>query len=102
MKKYIDLDHDKIWTEEELRKEHKRLLAEDFSEQEKEIYSDFGYWLQCCTDKNGSLEEIADDLLIHRLQRNVASDIACDEMPYDDCLRIIQNFHIMDMLFTII
>lgn len=69
MRKFYDIDHDKIWLEEELRNEHKRLLTEDFSEQEKEIYSDFGYWLNACTDKNGSLEEITEDWLIHRLQK---------------------------------
>ena len=96
MKKYIDIDHDRIWTENELREEHKRLLKEDFSEEEKEIYSNFGYWLNVCTDKNGSLEPIADDWLINKLQRNVANDIACSEMPYDDCLRIVQNFHMFE------
>ena len=37
MRKFYDIDHDRVWTEDELRNEHKRLIAEDFTEDEKEI-----------------------------------------------------------------
>ena len=40
MRKFYDIDHDRIWTEDELRKEHKRVLAEDFTDEE------YQFWLE--------------------------------------------------------
>ena len=86
MKKYYDIDHDILYTESEL----KRIYDND-NELHKE-YDSFVQWLNAClTINNGSLEPVADDVWIRRLQRNVASDIACVDMPYDKCLEVIQK-----------
>lgn len=39
---------------------------------------------------------IADSWMIHRLQRNVANDIACAEMPYEKVLEVIQKWHVFE------
>lgn len=95
MKKYYNVDHDKIYTENELRKEHRRLLAEDFSEIEKEIYSDFNYWLHCCLDKNGSLEEIAPEYEIENKRKWTALKIATQtDLDYEKILEILRKWNV--------
>lgn len=95
MRKFYDIDHDKVWTEDELRKEHKRLIAEDFTEDEKEIYSDFDYWLQCCTDKNGSLDEIAPEYEIDNKRKWTALTIAAQtDLDYEDVLKVLRKWNV--------
>lgn len=52
MKKYYDVDHDKLWTEDELRKEYNTLKENGELE---DYYETFEYYLNACLDKNGSL-----------------------------------------------
>lgn len=90
MKKYWDVDQDRIWTEDELRDFYEKLKR---SGDLPDFYDDFNYYLEACLDKNGSLTEIADDWIINRLRRTVASEIACKEMPYDKCLEVICRYN---------
>lgn len=95
MKKYYDADRDRIWTEDELRAEHKRLLAEDFSEIEKDIYSSFNYWLNAVTDKNGSLSEIAPESEIENKRKWTATKIAVQtDIDYEDVLKVLRKWNV--------
>ena len=95
MKKYYDVEEGKIWTEDELREEHKQLLSEVWTEEEKEIYSDFKYWLQCATDKNGSLEEIAPDWDIENKRKWTALRIAAQsDMKYEDIFEVLCKWNV--------
>ena len=91
MKKYWDVDHERLLTEDEIREDYVSLKAT--GDIDPEIYDSFEYYLNSCLDKNGSLVPVADDWMIHRLQRDVASDIACDEMPYGKCVEILQKYN---------
>lgn len=92
MKKFWDVDHEKVWTEDELRNDYQSLKAT--GDIDPEIYDTFEYYLNSClVENNGSLMPVAEDWMINRLRRDVASDIACDEMPYEKCLEIIQKYN---------
>ena len=95
MRKFYDLEHDRVWTEDELQKEHKRLLAEDFTDEEKEIYSEFNYWLQCCTGKNGSLDEIAPEYEIDNKRKWTATKIATQtDLDYEEILEVLRKWNV--------
>lgn len=86
MKRYLCIDNDMIYTEDEIRRDYEQLVKAGME------HGTFEYYLECClTRNNGSLEEIADDYEIERLRRDVASDIACDEMPYAEVLEVLQK-----------
>ena len=92
MDRYYNVDTGEIWTEEEIREEFNALKRngelEDFYE------DDFEYYLKNCQlENNGSLEKIAPDWMINRLQRQVAEDIATADMPYGDVLEVIQKYN---------
>ena len=38
-------------------------------------------------------ERVAEPWMIHRLQRSVANDIACEDMPYGKCIEVIQKYN---------
>ena len=86
MRKYLDIETDKIITEDQLRDEFETLRKANETDAEN-----FGQYLNNCLDKNGTLEKIADEVWIKRLQRDVARDIACAEMPYEKCLDVLQK-----------
>ncbi len=93
--KYYDVDTEKIWTESELRRDYEERKRE--REIDSEIYDTFEYYLNSCLlENNGSLERIADDWKIHGLQKSVANDIACKEIPYEKALAIIQKWKIFE------
>lgn len=95
MKKYWNTETDQLITEEELRQEY--ISAKATGDIDPEIYDTFEYYLNgCLVENNGSLMPVADDWAIHRLQRDVASDIACDEMPYEKCLEVLQKWHMFE------
>ena len=56
---FYNTENEEIYTLEDLKEIFKTWLAEDASEEEKEIYSgNFGYWLNACmTRNNGVLDE---------------------------------------------
>lgn len=87
MRKFID-ENRKIITEEELEKEFNELKRNGDTE-----VKTFVEYVNNCTSKNGTLERVADDVWINRLQRNVANDIACEEMPYAKCLEVLQKYN---------
>ncbi len=89
--RYRDIWSEKVFTEDELRKEFEILKANGETDAEN-----FGQYLTNCLGKNGSLEKVADDWRIHKMQESVATDIACKEMPYDKCLEIIQRFQMFE------
>ena len=105
MRKFYDLEHDRVWTEDELQKEYKRLLAEDFTDEEKEIYSEFNYWLQCCTGKNGSLDEIAPEYEIDNKRKWTATKIATQtDLDYEEILEVLRkwNVHGTETMYEIV
>ncbi len=88
MKRYYDVDAERIWTEDEIRRDYEQLVKAG----EEDPEGTFEHYLESClTRNNGSLEEIGDDYEIERLRRDVASDIACDEMPYGEVLEVLQK-----------
>lgn len=92
MKKYWNVDTEKLLTEDEIRQDYISLKAT--GDINPDIYDTFEYYLNSCLlDNNGSLIPVADDWMINRLQRDVASDIACDEMEYGKCLEVIQKYN---------
>lgn len=94
MKKYWDNENERVWTEDELRIHHATQLANGELDT---LYSEFDYWLNCClASNNGVLEPCADDVWVKRLRRSVASDIACDEMEYNDCLKVLEDNHVFE------
>ena len=79
LKKYWNVDTEKLLTEDEIRQDYISLKAT--GDIDPDIYDTFEYYLNSCLlDNNGSLIPVADDWMINRLQRDVASDIACDEI----------------------
>ena len=91
MNRYRNIENDEVLTEDELRKEYEtRKRSGDL----EDCYDTFGYWLHCCmTYNNGSLEKIAPDYEINRLRRDVAMEIACEEMPYGEVLDVLQRLN---------
>lgn len=88
MKKYWDIDLERIWTEDELLNRYEEAKSDGYIPH----ITDFADFLRhCMVENNGSLELIADDWAIERVRKAVASDIACDEMPYDECLKVLQT-----------
>ena len=88
MMKYWDVDLEKIWTEDELLLQYKHQKADG----EIPHITDFADFIRhCMVENNGSLEKIADDWAINMVRKAVASDIACDEMPYNKCLEVLQK-----------
>lgn len=88
MKRYLCVDNDMIYGEDEIRRDYEQLVKAG----EEDPEGTFEHYLESClTRNNGSLEEIGDDYEIERLRRDVASDIACDEMPYEKVLEILQK-----------
>lgn len=92
MKKYWDVDHEKLWTEDELRKEYDNLKANGELE---EYYETFEYYLNACLDKNGSLVLVAPDSEIEKLRKNTAMEIAAQsDMKYEDILNVLQKYNV--------
>lgn len=92
MNRYRNIENDEVLTEDELREEYETRKRNGDLE---DYYDTFGYWLNCCmTYNNGSLEKIAPNYEINRLQRGVAMEIACgDEIPYGEVLEILQQYN---------
>lgn len=91
MKKYWDVDHERLWTEDELRADYDQRKRNGELE---DFYNTFEYYLNCClTINNGSLEEVAPDWMINQQQRIVAKEIATVDMPYGDVLEVIQKYN---------
>lgn len=91
MKRYLCIDNDMIYTEDEIRRDYEQLVKAG----EEDPEGTFEHYLESClTRNNGSLEEIADDYELERLRRDVASDIACDEMPYGEVLEVLQRLRV--------
>ena len=89
MKKYYDVDHEKLWTEDELRAEYNTLKANGELE---DYYETFEYYLNACTDKNGSLVLVAPDSEIKKLREKTAREIATQsEASYDDILNVLNE-----------
>ena len=88
MKKYRD-ENGTVITEAELLDEFRKLTKSGETDAES-----FETYVRNCLDKNGTLEEVAPSWMINRLQRNVANDLACYEMPYGKCLEILQNYNV--------
>lgn len=89
MKRYLCIDNDMIYGEDEIRRDYEQLVKAGME------HGTFEYYLECClTRNNGSLEPIADDYELERLRRDVASDIACDEMPYEKVLEVLQKLDV--------
>lgn len=89
--RYLNIETDEIFTEDELRADYEQKKRNGELE---EFYDTFEYYLRhCLTENNGSLQPIADDWMIHRLQRKVAEDIACEDMPYGKCIDVIQKYN---------
>ena len=91
MKKYWDVDHERLWTEDELRADYDQRKRNGELE---DFYNTFEYYLNCClTINNGSLEEVAPDWMINQQQRIVAKEIATVDMPYGDVLEVLQRYN---------
>jgi hypothetical protein len=93
MKKYYDVDHDKIWTEEELRKDYGQRKRNGELE---DFYDTFEYYLESCmTRNNGSLEPIAPDYEIENRRRWTATKIATNsDMKYEDILNVLRKYNV--------
>lgn len=88
MKRYLCIDNDMIYTEDEIRRDYEQLVKAG----EEDPEGTFEHYLESCLlVNNGSLEPIADDYEIRRLRRDVAADIACDEMPYAEVLEVLER-----------
>lgn len=93
MNKYYDVDHDKIYTEDELRADYEqRKSARELAD----FYDTFEYYLESCmTKNNGSLELIAPDYEIENKRRWTATIISTQiEMNYDDVLEILHKYNV--------
>lgn len=91
MKKYWDVDHERLLTEDELRADYDQRKRNGELE---DFYNTFEYYLNCClTINNGSLEEVAPDWMINQQQRIVAKEIATVDMPYNEVLEVIQRYN---------
>ena len=93
MRKFYDVDHDKVYTEEELRADYEERRRNGELE---DFYDTFGYYLEACmTRNNGSLEEIAPDSVIENKRRWTATKIASQsEMKYEDILNVLQKWNV--------
>lgn len=93
MRKFYDLDHDKVYTEEELRTDYEERRRNGELE---DFYDTFEYYLEACmTRNNGSLEEIAPDSVIENKRRWTATKIAANsEMKYEDILNVLQKWNV--------
>ena len=96
MKKFWDIDHEKVLTEDELRQDYESLKRT--GDIDPEIYSTFEYYLESCMiHNNGSLQPVADDWKINRVRKAVAWDIvAATELKYEDVINILVNKNIFD------
>lgn len=89
MKKYWDIDHERLWTEDELRADYDQRKRNGELE---DFYDTFEYYLSCCLIiNNGSLEEVAPDWMINHQRRIVAKEIATVDMPYNEVLEVLQR-----------
>lgn len=93
MKKYYDIDHDKVYTEDELRTDYETRKRNGELE---EIYDTFEYYLEACmTRNNGSLEEIAPDTEIENKRRWTATKISSQsDMKYEDVLKVLRKWNV--------
>lgn len=93
-KKFYDVDHDKIHTEDELREDYETRKRN--GDIDPTIYDTFEYYLNAClTVNNGSLEEIAPDSEIENKRRWTATKIAANsEMDFEDILEVLQKYNV--------
>lgn len=91
--KYYDIDHDKIYTEDELRADYENRKRNGELE---DFYDTFEYYLECCmTRNNGSLEEIAPDYEIENKRKWTATKIAAQsDMKYEDILNVLRKWNV--------
>lgn len=86
MRKFVD-ERGAVITETELLNEFQKLKKAGETDAEN-----FGIYVRNCLDKNGTLEEVAPDWMINKLQRSVAEDIACEEVSYSKAIEAVQKW----------
>lgn len=93
MRKFYDIDHDKIYTEDELRTDYETRKRNGELE---DFYDTFEYYLECCmTRNNGVLEEIAPDYEIENKRRWTATKIAAQsDMKYENILNVLRKWNV--------
>ena len=93
MKKYYDIDHDKVYTEDELKTDYETRRSNGELE---DFYDTFECYLEACmTRNNGSLEEIAPDYEIENKRRWTAVKIAAQsDMKYENILNVLQKWNV--------
>ena len=89
MKKFRDNETNEVVTIDDLVKEFADLKANN----QTESTSFEEYVINCMDYNNGTLEEIAQDWAINRMQRSVSNEIACAEIPYEKALEVIQKYN---------
>lgn len=89
MRKFKD-ETEKIYTENELRKEFEDLKRNGETDAEN-----FGQYLNNCLGKNGSLEEIAPDYEIENKRKWTAVKIAAQsDIEYEKILEILRKWNV--------
>ena len=93
MRKFYDVDHDKIYTEDELRADYEDRKRNGEIE---DFYDTFECYLEACmTRNNGSLEEIAPDYEIENKRRWTAMKLSVmTGYFYDDILNVLHRLNI--------
>lgn len=96
MKKFLDINTNEVVTIDDLEKEFANLKVNN----QTEATSFENYLSNCMVRNNGTLEEIAPDWAIHRIQRSVANEIACAEIPYTKALEVLQKYNMFSIWTT--
>lgn len=94
MNKYYDIDHDKIYTEDELRADYEERKAN--CEIDPVIYDTFEYYLNACmTENNGSLKRIASDIDIDNKRKWTALKISAQtDYEYNEVLNVLRKLNV--------
>ena len=94
MKRYYDIDHDKYYTEDELRQDYETRKRN--GEIDPVIYDKFEYYLNAClVENNGNLQKIASEWDIENKRRWTALKIARQSSySYEQILPVLQEMDV--------
>lgn len=99
MRKFYDLEHEEIFTEDQLSAFYAQ------REGDHELYPTFESWLKEITGKNGTLEEIASDYEIDNKRKWTATKIAAQtDLDYEEILEVLRkwNVHGTETMYEIV
>ena len=89
MRKFYDVEHDEIFTEEQLSAFYAK------GEGDRELYPTFEIWLREITGQNGTLEEIAPEYEIDNKRKWTATKIAAQtDLNYEEILEVLRKWNV--------